>query len=233
MTRRVGTTVASLAALVGLAALTSSIALAQSTTREKPKTQTPPSAPKVELPPGMTEKDMQACMEAAIPGPQHAFLAEAIGTWKGKTKMWMAPGTEPQESTCTSIVSPLFEGGQFTKCEIKGEMPGMGMFHGFGTYGFDNVSQKFQSSWCDNMGTGMMWGTGERSSDGKVLTWSFTYNCPITKKAMVMREVETRTGKDSYTLEMFGPDRESGKEFKMMEIAFNRVPGSTATGSAH
>ena len=102
-------------------------------------------------------------------------------------------------------------------------MPGgMGRFNGFGLYGFDDVSQNFVSTWIDSMGTGMMTGTGELSADGKTLTWSYTYNCPITKKPAPIREVETITGDNTRTLEMFGLDPRTGKEFRMMRIELTR-----------
>jgi hypothetical protein len=78
----------------------------------------------------------------------------------------------------------------------------------------------------------MMFGTGEQSSDGKTLTWKFEHHDPVTKKLVTMREVEKITGKDSKTLEVFGPDPKTGKEYKMMEIAFTRKPGSNATAGA-
>lgn len=177
--------------------------------------------PEFELPPGMTQEDMQACMEAGTPGEMHAWLAEGVGEWEGTTKMWMAPDTEPTVSECTSTVTTMLD-GRFIQCEIAGDMPGMGPFNGFGVYGFDNVSQQFQSTWMDNCGTGMMTGTGELSSDKKTLTWTFTYNCPMTKKPTIMREVERRTSKDSMTLEMYGTPPHGGKEYKMMEITFTR-----------
>lgn len=180
-----------------------------------------PAAGQPELPPGMTPEDMQACMEAGIPGEMHAWLAEGVGVWEGTSKMWMGPDTEPVVSECTSTVTTMLD-GRFIQCEIAGDMPGMGPFNGFGVYGFDNVSQQFQSTWMDNCGTGMMTGTGELSSDKKTLTWTFTYNCPMTKKPTIMREVERRTSKDSMTLEMYGTPPHGGKEYKMMEITFTR-----------
>ncbi len=107
-------------------------------------------------------------------------------------------------------------------------MPGMGPFNGFGLYGFDNVSQKFQGVWIDNMGTGMMTGTGELSSDGKTLTWTYNYTCPMLKKPTTMREVDRITGKDTRTMEMFGTDPVTGKEYRMMEVLLTRKAGSTA-----
>jgi len=43
-----------------------------------------------------------------------------------------------------------------------------------------------------------------------------------------MREIETMTGPNSKTLEMYGTDPKSGKEFKMMVIEFTRKTGTAA-----
>ncbi|MFG0283402.1 MAG: DUF1579 domain-containing protein [Phycisphaerales bacterium JB039] len=181
--------------------------------------------PQFKLPPGWTEADMQqhmqACTEAGTPGEMHQHLAEAIGVWSGQCTIWMAPGAEPIESECVSTVSSMMD-GRFIKCEMTGDMAGMGPFSGFGISGFDNVSQQFQSTWIDNCGTGMMVGTGELSSDHKTMTWTFKYNCPVTKKPVTWRQVERRTGKSTMTMEMYGPDAKTGKEFKVMEISFTR-----------
>ena len=209
---------------VGFAAfatLAGSIALAQD---HKPAATGGQPAEQPQLPPGWTEADMMACMEAGTPGPMHEHLASAVGVWHGKSKMWMAPGTAAIESECTSTITSVMD-GRFIQCEMEGSTP-MGPFNGFGISGYDNVGQKFQSTWIDNCGTGIMFGTGDLSSDGKTMTWNYTYNCPITKKPTAFREVDRRTGKDSMVMEMFGTDPKSGKEYKMMEVAFTRQPGS-------
>jgi hypothetical protein len=224
---------------VGIAALcmgtvVGSIAVAQPAKDPKDPTKTKmPAGDKMpELPKGMTQADMEACMQAATPGPMHAWLAERVGTWSGKCKMWMGPDSEPVSSDCTTTFATAMD-GRFVKSETSGEMAGMGPFNGFGLYGYDNVSQKFQSTWIDNWGTGMMTGTGERSSDGKKVTWDFTYNCPMTKKPCKMKEIETFSGKDSFTMEMHGTDPKSGKEFKMMEIAYTRKASASAADKTH
>jgi hypothetical protein len=176
----------------------------------------------MKLPPGMTQADVDACMAAAKPGPNHEFLVKSVGTWEGKTKMWMAPNTEPSTGTCTTVISSVMD-GKFTKCEVNGESP-MGPFNGFGLYGYDNVGKTFQSTWISNCGTGMSTGKGDLSSDGKTLTWVYEYNCPIANGPIKMREIHRWTGPNTMTLEMFGPDK-SGKEFKMMEIACTRKAG--------
>jgi hypothetical protein len=151
------------------------------------------------------------------------LLAKSVGTWQGKSNMWMGPdGGEPMVSDCTFTITPLLD-GKFFKCEMKGEMPGMGPYNGMGLYGYDNVAGKFVATWIDSMGTGMMNGDGALSADGKTLTWTYNFNCPITKKASVMRETET-TGADgnTKTFEMIGPDPKTGKEYKMMRIELTK-----------
>ena len=179
------------------------------------------SAPEMKLPPGWTEEDMKACMVAGTPGKMHERLAKDVGTWKGKSIMWMPGVTEPTTHECTMTISPVMDGRYF-KGEMAGVMPGMGPYSGMGIMGFDNVSQKFVANWLDNHSTGIMNGTGELSSDGKTITWKYEHNCPITKKPTVMRQIETNDGENRKTLEMFGADPKTGKEFKMMRIEMTR-----------
>lgn len=224
-----------LVAAATLAALAGTIALAQpAKDAQKPEakpTAQPANAMPEGMPPlpeGWTMEDFQKCAEAGMPGPMHDYLAEGVGTWKGKAKMWMAStATEPMAFDCTTVVSPMMD-GRFVKVETAGEMP-MGPFNGMGIYGYDNVAQKFQSSWIDNCGTGMMIGTGDLASDGKTLTYHSTYTCPITNKPATWRQVERRTGKDSMVMEMYGNDVKNGnKEYKVLEITYTRTSPTAA-----
>jgi hypothetical protein len=203
-------------AVLGVVAIVGSFAIADSAADSK-------DAAKAEfkLPPGWTPEDMQKCMIAGTPGKNHEHLAKGVGKWRCKTTMWMTPGGEAMESEGTSTVTPIMDGRYF-KAEMEGEMPGMGPYHGAGVYGYDNVSKEFVSSWIDNHSTGIMQGKGKLSDDGKKLSWDFTANCPITGKPTVMREIETITGPNTKTLEMFGTEPKSGKEFKMMSIQLTK-----------
>jgi hypothetical protein len=173
-----------------------------------------------QLPPGWTAEDMQAYMTAATPGKEHEFLMREIGDWDCETTMWMTPDSEAIESTGTATVKPILD-GRYTQVEWKGEMPGMGPYNGLGTYGYDNVKKKYVSTWMDNMSTGMMVGEGELSEDGKKLTWEYKGHCPIQKKEIVMRQIETITSPTTKTLEFFGPDK-TGKDYKHMEIKLTK-----------
>jgi hypothetical protein len=179
----------------------------------------------IKLPDGWTEADMQACMLAATPGKMHERLTQAVGVWQGKNTIWMGPDAEPITSEGTYTVTSFMD-GRFTKSEMKGEMPGMGPYHGFRIDGYDNVSQEFVSTWIDNFGTGIANGKGELASDGKTMTWEYTFNCPLTKKPTTMREVETVTGPNTKTVETFMKDPKSGKEYKMMRNELTKKAGA-------
>lgn len=207
--------VPTLLAAFSLAAVVATVVIAE------PAKDAKPSSPEFQLPPGWTEADMQACMAAGTPGEKQALLAEGAGVWHGKNTMWMSPDGPPMESESETTVTPIMD-GRYVKVEVAGDMPGMGPFSGIGLYGFDNVSQKFVCTWIDNQSTGIMNGTGKLSPDGKTLTWTYNYNCPVTKKPAVMREVQTATGPDTKTIEMFTTEPKSGKEFKMMSMELTK-----------
>jgi hypothetical protein len=202
-------------------ALSASLAAAQTGASDQPgKPGESPAAP--QLPPGWSEADMMACVEAGTPGKMHEFLTHQVGVWHGKSQTWMGPGaTEAADGTCTWTVSSIFD-GRYIKCELSGELPGMGPFTGRGLTGFDNVSQKFVGSWVDNHNTGIMQGVGELSKDGKSLAWTYSYNCPITKRPAVVRQVDHYTDADTMSFDMFSTDSKSGKEFKCMHVDFTR-----------
>jgi hypothetical protein len=211
-----------LCAAAGIAACVGTLAFAQPARDGKPAA--PAAAqPEMKLPPGWTTEDMQACVEAGMPGKMHERLAKAVGVWEGKGTMWMGPGGEPMKCAMNSKTTTIMD-GRYTRCEITGDMPGMGPFTGLGVNGYDNVSQKFVSNWIDNHSTGIMAGTGEISADGKTLTWTYTYNCPVTRKPASMRQIERFTGDNTMTLEAFGPDPKTGKEYKLMSFEFTRKP---------
>ncbi|MBS0195619.1 MAG: DUF1579 family protein [Planctomycetes bacterium] len=172
---------------------------------------------------------MEAWTKAATPGKMHERLAKGVGTWEGKCKSWMAPGATPEEWTCTSTVTSIL-GGRFTTNETKGMMSMGGPpmpFEGHGTAGYNNTTQKFESTWMDNMGTMTLFFTGTLDADGTTITTTAHFTDCITNKETHMKNVEKITGPDTMTLEMYAPGPD-GKEFKMMEIAYTRKGGEKA-----
>jgi len=184
-------------------------------------TEQPAAAGEMQLPPGWTMEDMQAMLAAGTPGKMHQRLAQDVGTWHTKSQMWMQSGAEPMECEGTTTVKPIMD-GRYIQVEMSGEMPGMGQFTGTGIYGYDNVKQQFVSCWFDNHSTGIMNGTGEMSDDGKTITWNYSGVCPITKKPIEVKDVETVTGPNTKVIESFAPDRKSGEVYRMMRIELTK-----------
>jgi hypothetical protein len=213
-------------ALVGAGVIALS-AVADEPAAGAPAAGAPAAGEQPQLPPGWTMEDMKKMMAAGTPGKEHAHLVEGAGKWKAETTMWMTPDGPPMKSAGTSTVTPMMD-GRYVKVEMEGEMPGMGPYHGFGIYGYDNVAKEFVSIWVDNHSTGIMKGTGKLSDDGKKLAWDFKAHCPIADKMVTMREIETITGPNTKTLEMWGADPKSGKEYKMMSIALTREGNAQA-----
>ncbi len=211
--------VAAIIAAVCLAA--GAIAIAEPGKQSEAKAAKDDGELKFQLPPGWTQADMEKCLLAGTPGKAQQRLASEKGEWIGKTTMWMGPDGPPMESKCVCTVTPIMD-GRYTMVEMNGEMPGMGPYKGQGLHGFDNVTQKYVSTWIDNQSTGIAVGEGEVSQDGKVMTWHITFNCPLTGKPAKMRQIETTKGDGSKTLVMYGPEPKSGKEYKMMSIELTR-----------
>lgn len=177
--------------------------------------------PAVQLPPGWTAEEMERCIKAGTPGEGQARLMKDVGTWVGKSTVWMAPGMDPINSEVVAEYSPVMD-GRYVRCEMSGNCPMMGPFQGLALFGFDNVSKKFVASMVDNHSTGIMQGEGELAKDGKTLNWEYVANCPREQKPVMLRQVETATSPTTKTLEMFVTDPKSGDEFKMMRIEFTK-----------
>ncbi|QNN20997.1 DUF1579 domain-containing protein [Planctomycetales bacterium ZRK34] len=174
-----------------------------------------------QLPPGWTAQDMAACMLAGTPGEPHKMMVQGEGTWTGQSTMWMFPGADPIKSGGLATVKPIMD-GRYVQIEWTGEIPGMGAYHGMGINGYDNVKGQYVSTYIDNHSTGIVHGTGQLSPDQNTMTWTYHTTCPLTKKPTTLRQVETMHGEDAMTLEMYGADPKTGKEFKMLHIEYKR-----------
>ena len=161
---------------------------------------------------------MKAMMEYATPGDAHKAMANLVGTWETNFKSYMMPGA-PEEQKGTSTFESAMD-GRYIMEKAEGIFQGM-PFHGMGIYGYDNGMKTYVSTWVDNMGTGIMHGTGVSSDGGKTINWSHKGYDAMTKKEQSYRSVMHQMTPDQYHMEMYGPGPD-GKEMKMMEITYNR-----------
>jgi hypothetical protein len=162
---------------------------------------------------------MKAYMDAATPGAPHKAMQNLVGTWNSTIKMYDNPGAPPEtkgKSTYTSLMD-----GRYLQEQAEGNFNGM-PFHGYGTYGYDNVSKKYVSSWIDSMGTGIMKSTGTSPDGGTTINWEGTSSDPVSGKELTFHSTMKMINKDQYHFEMNGPGPD-GKEMKMMEIEYTRA----------
>ena len=161
----------------------------------------------------------KAWKESMTVGEQHTMMAKSNGTWTGEVTMWMADGAPPMKSTSTTVNKTIY-GGLYQESIHKGDMMGM-PFEGKSTMGYDNLKKEFFSTWIDNMGSGVLVMTGTWDAASKKLNLSGSMKCMNGQDAK-MREVFTMTDDNNQTLEMYGPDPTTGKEYKTMEIKYTR-----------
>jgi len=159
----------------------------------------------------------------------HKLLASMDGNWTYNIKMWMNPdpNAAPQQSKGTATRKSVM-GGRFVVMDVTGKMQMPDetgkmkdvQFKGMGIDGYDNVKQKFVSSWIDNMGTGIQFSDGSYDPATKTLTYTSEIEAMPGMK-MPVREVLKLTDKDHMMLEWY--ETHGGQEKKTMEIAYARA----------
>jgi len=161
---------------------------------------------------------MEAWTEAMTPGPEHERLAEAVGDWKASVKMWMEPGGEPSVSEST-VSRFMTLGGRVLVEEWRGEMMGQ-PFIGHGRTGYDNVTEKYWSTWTDNMSTGLMTFEGHYDPETEKYTFAGSFNDPTSGQPIQSRSVSWRDEAGREFMEMY--EMRGGEEVKTMEMTLER-----------
>jgi hypothetical protein len=164
---------------------------------------------------------MKKWMEYSTPKESHKALEPLVGSWKFTSKMWESAKAKPEESTGTSSMKMVL-GGRFLHQEVKGQAMGQ-PFEGLGYVGYNNLEKRYETVWLDSMGTGMMRGTGSFDAKTKTLKDSGEYTCPFSADKTRDYKSEWKIlDKNSLHYTMWGPDIDTGKEFKQMEIVYKR-----------
>ena len=162
---------------------------------------------------------MKAWTAQATPGPVHKALEGTVGSWNVKTKMWMAPGAPPAESTGTSE-NAMILGGRFLEQRYSGTMMGQ-PFNGIGVTGYDNYKKRVVATWIDSASTSIMEMEGSADETGKVITCTGTMNDVVGKKPMKVKSRVTIVDADHHKYESWhtGP---GGKWSQDLEITYTR-----------
>jgi hypothetical protein len=181
-----------------------------------------PAAPSAED----MQKMMAQMMELSKLNDNHKLLASLAGSWTYSLKSWIDPKAPPTESKGTATRKAIMDGrffvgdfnGKFKMPGADGKMKDMD-FKGMSIEGYDNVKQKFFSSWVDNMGTGTMMSEGTYDPATKTFTYTGEYEATPGMKSAV-RETLKINDKDHHDFEFY-EDRGQG-EMKSMEISYTR-----------
>jgi len=196
--------------LVGVTALVTQQVVSQDKGGEKPK-----------MPDTGSEMDqmMKVYEKAAEPGPNHKRLAVLAGNWNCVVRPAAGGGETPAETKGT-IQRKWILGGRYLQENYDGQLMNK-PFSGMGIFGYDNINQRYECLWIDTMMTGFLTLTGDWDTTGKALTFTGTYDDPVTKAPRKMKMVFRIESESKNTFEMYDflPD---GKEMKTMEIVATR-----------
>jgi hypothetical protein len=199
----------------------------------KPVAELPAKAPAAKEPPANDGKvdpaKMMEMWEAMNkPTEMHKFLQAGVGEWKCSLKMVMMPGAPEETSQGTSSCTSILD-GRFTKVDFHGQFDtpaGPQKFTGMGLYGFNTATKQFENVWVDSMSNHMAIATGTLSDDKKTLTWKGTYKDPMSGQDKKIKQIEKIIDDNTRIFEMY--DEADGKEFRSMEITYNRVGKASA-----
>ncbi len=164
------------------------------------------------------QKEQKAWMSYMTPGEMHKLLMNSTGDWHENLTFWMAPDAPAMqaESECTN---KMILGDRYQESTHTGMFMGM-PFEGKGVVGYDNAKKMFQSTWVDNMGSGIMYLEGKYNERAKTITLKGTAVDAMTGKIEHVRQTLKFVDEKTQLLEMFMT--KNGKEFKNMEIKLTK-----------
>ena len=169
-----------------------------------------------------SEHDHDAMMEKfkefSTPNENHKVLDRLAGNWDYTIRWWMSPDAKPEESKGTSEIKSIM-GGHFIEQAVQGTSMGQ-PFEGMGIMGYDNEKKQYQSVWIDNMGTGIMTGSGNYDPKTKTLTDQGKFSCPAEGEKSY-RALLKMADNDNFTYEWYMTGQD-GNEFRAMEIVYTR-----------
>lgn len=170
--------------------------------------------------PAAAKDDPMAAMEAmGSPGPMHEKLAHKVGKWTIEGKFEM-PGMGPMTMAMRSEAKWIFD-GRFVEETVTGDFMGQ-PFKGIGTTGYDNLRQKYVSTWMDNMSTGIYYNEGTFDPATKTFTFDGKGPDQSMTKIVSTRMTDTMSDADhgisrSYEI---GAD---GKQTQTFELRYTRA----------
>lgn len=161
--------------------------------------------------------------KSAEPAEQQQLLAGLEGKWYYDLKYWDKEGAEPQTSS-GMMVNQMVLGGLFLQSEttLLLNIGGQNIsYAGRGMLGYDAAKKAYTSVWADNMNTGIITGTGTYDEKLNAIEEKGVFMNPLIGKERAYRSVLQLSDDGTYKRTLFIAG-DSGKEFKAIEITFER-----------
>jgi Protein of unknown function (DUF1579) len=146
-------------------------------------------------------KEEKAWMDYMTPGPMQQMLAKSNGDWSEELTFWMTPGAEPTKAVAKCFNSMIL-GDRYQVSTSTGDMMGM-PFEGRSTVAYDNVKKLFQSTWIDNMGTGIVFMEGPYDAATKTVTLKGKMVDPMSGKIENARQTMKFVDDNNQIMEMY------------------------------
>jgi Protein of unknown function (DUF1579) len=169
------------------------------------------------------DEALKQMTERGAANEHHEILAQIIGEWDYAASVWPKAGAEPEESTGT-ITNQIILGGRYLASQYNGILRIDNHFVPFEAQsfvGYDTQKKGYDTVWMDNLGTGMMTGTGTYDEKSKTLSDKGEHSFPISGKRQGYRAELEFTDAETHKKTIYAVDK-SGKENKVMEFVFTR-----------
>jgi len=161
------------------------------------------------------QQAMMAAFQASMtPGEPHARLARLTGDFTATVRSFEEPNGEPTESL-SELTRSLELGGRVLREEWSGQVMGMA-FQGVGRVGYDNVTERYWTTWTDNLSTGLFTGYGHWDPERNGLVFDGEMPDPVAGGMVRTRSVATYG--DDGTERMVMYRIVDGEEVKIMEM---------------
>jgi hypothetical protein len=167
-------------------------------------------------------QDKDPWMSYMMPGKPHALLQNLEGEWETRVNFWTTGKGEAQKFLLDCSIS-MDLGGRFLKMRQSGLMADM-PFEAVSYLGYDNAAEKFTLTVLNSMGTGTLTLRGDWTIVEKEVSLTGELVNPVTRKAIMIRQVIRFNDDKSFTIENFDRDDE-GKEVRTVLYEFKRKKG--------
>jgi hypothetical protein len=154
-------------------------------------------------------------------GPEHKILNGFVGAWKSKLHVMQETATAVEQDTDGTAEGKLIMGGRFVQVMHTGlinDRPVEGMM----ILGYDNVINRYVSSWVDNEGTAMIHFVGTYDAAKKQLTMSAHFSEPASRRLTILKTVTTFVDANNWVYDEYTSHAVGEKETHARSVTYKR-----------